>query len=609
MNTPSMDDWARAEAARRARERLDDLTKPLGSLGQLEPLVVRIAGITRRPVPRLERPHLLLFAADHGVAAEGVSAYPAEVTEQMAVNICMGGAVSSVLARAEGVRLTVVDVGVRVPVGHPRAVVRRVAPGTRNLAVEPAMTRAEAEAAVAAGRATAEEALADGADILLLGEMGIGNTTAASALAAYLLDRPVAEVVGRGTGIDEERLAKKRAVIERALALHRPHIGHPMDVMARLGGLELAAMAGVCLAACEAGVPVLLDGFITTAAAAWAAAVQPAVRDVLLASHVSAEPGHRGLLDDLGIDPLLQLGLRLGEGSGALLAWPLVRLACRVLAETATFSDARVTRPGGEVRQGRAEDEPASGADAGEPRAPVPARGAEPDGPRPAGRAGFTPGGTEFTPAERAAVYKAIHTRRDIRVFLPDPVPDAVLWRILEAGHRAPSVGFMQPWNFIVVRDRGRRKQLQQVAERERLRAAQNYEGVRRQHYLRLKVEGLLEAPVTVCVTLDSSRGGPHVLGRNTIPETDLMSASCAIQNMWLAARSEGLGLGWVSFYEKPDVRRILGIPETVNPIALLCIGYPPHFPDEPGLQRAGWRERLPLSSVVFFDAWGKGEI
>jgi nicotinate-nucleotide--dimethylbenzimidazole phosphoribosyltransferase len=347
MNGSIRDKRAGEVAARRARGRLDDLTKPAGSLGQLEALLERIARITERPVPQLERPHLLLFAADHGVTEEGVSAYPAEVTAQMVVNICRGGAVSSVLARAEGVHLTVVDVGVRVPVEPPGVVARKVAPGTRNLAAGPAMTRAEAEAAVAAGRETAEAALAAGADVLLLGEMGIGNTTAASTLAAYLLDRPAADVVGRGTGVDPARLTHKRAVVDRALALHRPHLRDPWDVMTRLGGLELAAMAGVCLVAASRRVPVLLDGFITTAAALWAVTVDPAAAEVLLASHVSAEPGHRLLLERLHLDPLLRLGLRLGEGSGALLAWPLVRLACRVLAETATFSDARVARAGG----------------------------------------------------------------------------------------------------------------------------------------------------------------------------------------------------------------------------------------------------------------------
>ncbi|WP_303801999.1 nicotinate-nucleotide--dimethylbenzimidazole phosphoribosyltransferase [Alicyclobacillus macrosporangiidus] len=607
MNGSAGDGRAGDVAARRARDRLDDLTKPVGSLGQLEPLLERIARITERPVPKLERPHLLVFAADHGVTEEDVSAYQNEVTEQMVVNICMGGAVSSVLARAEGVRLTVVDVGVRVPVGHPGAVVRKVAPGTRNLAAGPAMTRAEAEAAVAAGRETAEAALAAGADVLLLGEMGIGNTTAASTLAAYLLDRPAPDVVGRGTGVDPLRLANKRSVVERALALHRPHIVDAWDAMACLGGLELAAMAGVCLLAASRRVPVLLDGFITTAAALWAATVDPAAADVLLASHVSAEPGHRLLLERLGLDPLLRLGLRLGEGSGALLAWPLVQLACRVLAETATFSDARVTRPDTGGRQPEARLVAAGGA--GETAVgEAPAQRRRMEVPAEALGEGWSPTGIDFTPAERDAVYKAIFTRRDIRVFLPDPIPDAALMRILEAGHHAPSVGFMQPWNFILVRDRDKREQLQRVAERERLRAADHYEGIRRQQYLRLKVEGLLEAPVTVCVTLDRNRGGPHVLGRNTIPETDLMSAACAIENIWLAARAEGLGVGWVSFYEKADVRRILEIPDGIDPIALLCIGYPPHFPDEPGLQRAGWRARMPLSSVVFTDVWGKGQ-
>lgn len=571
-------DWAAA----RARARLQNLTKPLGSMGQLESLLERLARITGRVVPRLERPALLLFAADHGICAEGVSAYGPEVTEEMVVNICMGGAVSSVLARNQGIPITVVDVGVRERVRHPGALVRKVAPGTRNMAVEPAMTRAQAEQAVTTGREITERLIDEGHDVLLVGEMGIGNTSAASAVAAALLSCPIEDVVGRGTGISDAVLQRKCAVLKRALALHQPWIQDPWDVLTRLGGFEIGALAGACLAAAERRVPVVLDGFITSTAALWAAKLEPTVRNVLLPSHVSAEPAHRLTLQALELTPVLDVGMRLGEGSGALMAYPLIRLSCLVMAETSTFADARVTNP-----HGKPEHAALPGLDSTMPEA-----------------AGPAPVAADFSEAERAAVYKAILARRDIRVFLPDPIPEDVLTRILLAGHHGPSVGYMQPWNFIVIRDRETLAALQRAVERERVRAAENYSDIRQAHYLRLKVEGLLQAPLAICVTNDSTRGGPHVLGRNTIPETDLMSTACAIENMWLAARAEGIAMGWVSMYVKSDVRQILGIPDHVDPVALLSVGYTPHFPDIPVLERVGWGERLSLSEIVFEDTW-----
>lgn len=578
-------------AGERAQARLDDLTKPLGSLGVLEPVLVRLAALSGRVIPRLEHPVALVFAADHGVAAEGVSAYGQEVTEEMVVNVCLGGAVCSVLARNQGVPLTVVDVGVRRDVRHPAARVCKVGRGTGNIAREPAMTREQAEAAYHCGWTMASDCLATGADGLVLGELGIGNTTVATALAARLLGQPLAVLTGRGTGLDDAGLAHKVRVVEQALVQHQKVPDDPWEVMAALGGFELAALAGAMQAAAERRVPVLLDGFITSVAALWAERLRPGVTACLFAAHVSAEPGHQVVLSALGLEPLLALGMRLGEASGALLALPLLRLACRVLAETATFAEARVTPP-----HRRPSGDGATAAPAHTPSA-TPAR--TPGGSLP------PPVASDFTETERAAVYKAIHTRRDIRVYLPDPLPDAVLARILAAGHHAPSVGYMQPWNFLVLRDPSVLRALQQLAERERIAAASNYTGLRREHYLRLKLEGLLEAPVTVCVTLDPARGGPHVLGRNTIPETDLMSTACAIENIWLAARAEGVAVGWVSLYRKDEVRQILGIPAGVDPVALLTLGYPPHFPDEPVLQRAGWRTRLPLAEVVFENRWG----
>ncbi|WP_274436622.1 5,6-dimethylbenzimidazole synthase [Alicyclobacillus sp. ALC3] len=214
----------------------------------------------------------------------------------------------------------------------------------------------------------------------------------------------------------------------------------------------------------------------------------------------------------------------------------------------------------------------------------------------------------DFTEAERNAVYKAILARRDIRSFLPDEIDEDALWRILVAAHHGPSVGYMQPWNFILVRDKERLREIQQTVEGERVRAAENYQDLKQDYYLRLKVEGLLQAPLTICVTNDSTRGGPHVLGRNTIPETDLMSTSCAIENMWLAARAEGIGLGWVSIYQKADIRQILRIPEHIDPVALLSVGYTSHFPDIPLLERVGWGKRLELQSLIYQDYWGNEE-
>ncbi|MHB1611085.1 MAG: nicotinate-nucleotide--dimethylbenzimidazole phosphoribosyltransferase [Sulfobacillus sp.] len=560
----------------RAHARLQELTKPLGSLGQLELLLERLAEITGHVIPTLERPALLLFAADHGVTVEGISAYGSEVTEEMVTNICMGGAVSSVLARSQGIPVTVVDVGVNSRVRHPAAIVRKVSAGTRNLAIEPAMTVEQAHQAVEIGQEMATRLIDQEHDILLVGEMGIGNTTASSAMAASLLGCDLEQVLGRGTGISDVILEQKGQVLRRALSRHQPWIKGPWDLLSRLGGFEIGALAGAYVAAAQHHIPILLDGFITTTAALWAIQVEPRVKDVLVASHVSHEPGHRLVLEALGLLPLLDLGMRLGEGSGALMAYPVIQLACGVMAKTATFADAQVTKSTNdsvevlETFAGR--------------RAPV--------------RSGFSE-------IERTAVYKAIAARRDIRVFLPDPISDDVLMRILWAAHQGPSVGYMQPWNFIVIRNRETLRTIQKGVDNERLRAAEHYTDLRKAHYLRLKVEGLLKAPLTICVTNDSSRGGPHVLGRNTIPETDLMSTACAIENMWLASRAEGLAMGWVSMYVKDDLRSILGIPAHVDPVALLSLGYTPHFPAIPLLERVGWGKRLPLSDIIFKDRWG----
>ncbi|EPZ43305.1 nicotinate-nucleotide--dimethylbenzimidazole phosphoribosyltransferase [Alicyclobacillus acidoterrestris] len=600
------------DVAELAQDRLDNLTKPLGSLGQLEPLICRIAAIQARMIPALIHPHFLVFAADHGVAmAHEVSRYEAKVTEEMTVNIAMGTSTSAVLARQYGMPVRIVDVGVARSVRHPRVIVRKVAHGTADFTQGPAMNRQELWQALQVGIDEVKAAVENGCDCILLGEMGIGNTSAASALAAVLLELPVEAVVGRGTGVDAERLRRKRELIEHVV--HRWYMSEDVQspdgwvrLMEQFGGFELVAMAGAMLEAASHRIPVVLDGLLAGVSALWAAKLQPHVADYLIAGHQSPEPAHRAILEALGCDPLLHLGLRVGEGTGALMAWPVITSALAVMAETATFADARVSNPHAAdlARATRPADSHAANAvrvaTRDETTSSQSRTGSDVDA------AGYArPVARDFTQAEIDAVYKAILARRDIRVFLPDKLPDDVVERILRAGHHGPSVGYMQPWDFIVIDDKETLRALQAVVERERVRAGEAYPDAKRDYYLRLKVEGLVEAPLTICVTNDGTRGGPHVLGRNTIPETDLMSTACAIQNMWLAARAEGVGMGWVSIYEKADVREILGIPADVDPAALLTLGYTPHFPDIPLLERVGWGTRRDFAKVVYANRWG----
>ena len=211
----------------------------------------------------------------------------------------------------------------------------------------------------------------------------------------------------------------------------------------------------------------------------------------------------------------------------------------------------------------------------------------------------------EFSPDERRGLYRAIYARRDIRLFRDDPVPPETLARILRAAHQGPSVGFMQPWDFVLVSDLQVRREVKDLFDRERMAAAQFFDDARRSKYLSLKLEGILEAPVNICVTCDPTRG-EVVLGRNAMPETDVYSTCCAVENLWLAARTEGIGVGWVSILKLPQLRRILGIPPHIIPVAYLCLGYPENFPDEPLLQTTGWRDRLPLNDLVHYDGWGR---
>ncbi len=336
---------AEAEAAARARQ--ERLTKPSGSLGRLETLGVRLAGIAGRcPPPVPARPALVVAAGDHGVLAQGVSPWPKEVTAAMVAGIAGGTAAASVLARVVGAQLVVLDVGVATPLApHPRMRRANVRPGTADLAAEAAMTRDEAARALLAGAKLAGELLDAGADLLLTGDMGIANTTPAACLTAAFTGRPAAAVTGRGTGIDDATLRRKIAVIEGALTLHSPDPADPLGVLAAVGGLEHAALAGVCLAGAAQRVPVLLDGVSANAAALVACALAPAAIGYLVAGHRSTEPAASAALQHLGLDPLLNLDLRLGEGTGALLATPIVRGAAAVLAEMATFDDAGIATP------------------------------------------------------------------------------------------------------------------------------------------------------------------------------------------------------------------------------------------------------------------------
>jgi nicotinate-nucleotide--dimethylbenzimidazole phosphoribosyltransferase len=338
------------EAMERAAHRLDRLTKPPGSLGRLETLATQLAGIRGELVIAIERPAIAVFAGDHGITRQGVSPYPSEVTRQMVANFASGGAAINVLARAAGAELMVVDVGVA---GEPlapamlaagtRFVTARVAPGTRDFSREPAMTDDEVLAAIEAGRRVVDELREGGCDLLSVGEMGIGNTTASSAIVAALTGRPAIEVTGRGTGLDDEGVQRKVAVIDAALARHAPDPHRPLGVLAAVGGLEIAALVGAILAAASARIPVVLDGFITGAAALIASRIAPELGPRLIASHRSSEPGHAVVLDALGLDPILDLGLRLGEGSGAALAIPVVAAAAAIVGGMATFEDAGVT--------------------------------------------------------------------------------------------------------------------------------------------------------------------------------------------------------------------------------------------------------------------------
>ncbi|MEX2465300.1 MAG: nicotinate-nucleotide--dimethylbenzimidazole phosphoribosyltransferase [Gemmatimonadota bacterium] len=327
------------------RAHLDDLTKPPGSLGLLEDVACRLARILGDPPPELTPRAVVVLAGDHGVAARGVSAYPAEVTVQMCRNIADGGAAVSVFARRAGASVVVADVGVRTPVGHAGVIDRNVVRGTADLSSGPALTEQEVDRAILAGARIVRDFAPD-ARVIATGEMGIGNTTATTAVTAALLAIPPARVVGPGTGVDALGIERKCAVVETALA-RLPRDPHPLHVLAEVGGAELAGLVGVVLESAARGVPVVLDGFISTAAGLAAVHLAPNAKAYLFASHRSSEPGHTLQLAGLGLEPLLDLGLRLGEGSGAVLALPLLDAAASMLREMATFSSAGVSQKSG----------------------------------------------------------------------------------------------------------------------------------------------------------------------------------------------------------------------------------------------------------------------
>lgn len=333
-----------AEAVGGARERQNRLTKPAGSLGTVETIAIQLSGITGQvPPPVPSRPFVAVFAGDHGVVAQGVSAHPSEITVQMALNMASGGAAVNVLARQHGAAVWVTDVGVAGTLPPGTGIRdRRVAPGTADFSQGPAMTEQQVLDALRVGIETAEEAVEQGADVLLMGEMGIGNTTPATALISVFTGIEPQDVTGIGAGADAATVAHKSTVITDALALHRPDATEPLEALAKVGGFEHAALAGLILGAAAARLPVILDGVIACSAALVAVAIAPEVRGFLIAGHAGAEPGILAALEELGLSPLVDLGLRLGEGSGALLALPTVQGAARILGEMATFTDAAV---------------------------------------------------------------------------------------------------------------------------------------------------------------------------------------------------------------------------------------------------------------------------
>ncbi len=330
----------------KARARLEQLTMPHWALGRLMDLALDLAGMTRSLRPPVERKAVVVMAGDHGVVAEGVSRFPQEVTPQMVCNFVNGGAGINALARQVGAQVVVVDMGVAhdisAMVEGGLVIDKKIGPGTANMAEGPAMSREQAIAAIEAGIEVAQ-GMADGVDLFGTGDMGIGNTTPSTAIVAALTGTPVAEVTGRGTGLDDDGFNHKIAVIEKALALNKPDPLDGLDVLAKVGGFEIGGIAGLILGAAARRKPIMVDGFISTAGALIACSLAPACKDYIIAAHRSVEQGHRIMHEHLGCEPLLDLNMRLGEGTGGALAMNVVEAARRVLTEVATFEEAAVS--------------------------------------------------------------------------------------------------------------------------------------------------------------------------------------------------------------------------------------------------------------------------
>lgn len=344
-------DWFRQpaknldEAARSAAQtRQQQLTKPPGALGQLEALAIRLAAMQGREKPQIDKVFISVFAGDHGIAEENVSAFPQLVTAEMVKNFARGGAAVCVLAKQLDAKLEVVNLGTAFDTGNLPGVLQcNIGKGTANFAKQPAMTEAQLAAAMQAGRDSAEHAARLGAQLYIGGDMGIANTTSAAALACALLKHSPQQLAGPGTGLDANGVQHKAEVISRALELHAAHLNDPLEILRRLGGFEIAALTGAYISCAQRGITVLVDGYITTAAALLAVRIQPATADWLVYAHRSAEPGHILMLNALKAETLLELGMRLGEGSGAAVAVPVLRLACALHNDMATFAEAGVS--------------------------------------------------------------------------------------------------------------------------------------------------------------------------------------------------------------------------------------------------------------------------
>jgi nicotinate-nucleotide--dimethylbenzimidazole phosphoribosyltransferase len=330
-----------------AKARQDTLTKPTGSLGRLEELSIRIAGMQGKPLPQIKQKAVIVMAADHGVAARGTSAYPQEVTAEMVLNFLHGGAGINVISRQVGARVVIVDMGVAKKLeSHPGLISRRIADGTQDMSKGPAMTVAQATRSVEAGIEIVTTEIKKGLDIVATGDMGIGNTTASAAICAVMTGKTAAEVTGRGTGLDDQQLQQKIMIINEAITLNKPDFSKPLEVLAKVGGFEIGGLAGVILGAASLRVPVIIDGFISGAAALIAAGLCPQCINYMIAGHCSVEPGHKIILQHLGLKPLLDLEMRLGEGTGAALAMSFAETSVRILTEMATFAEAGVAEKG-----------------------------------------------------------------------------------------------------------------------------------------------------------------------------------------------------------------------------------------------------------------------